>query len=131
MRMRGYRLSIRIYLPSGLRIGPGKISLLEAIETTGSISGAARLLKMSYKRAWDLLEELNRNFSAPVVATMQGGSHGGGAQLTQSGKQLVEHYRNLERDTYETGKSHLRAIEQMEAPAAREQALVETSKLEN
>lgn len=131
MKKLGYRLSIRIYLPSGLRIGPGKISLLEAIEATGSISGAARLLKMSYKRAWDLLEELNRNFSDPVVATMQGGSHGGGAQLTQSGKHLIEHYRNLERASYETGKPYLHAIKQMEAPAVREQALAETSKLEN
>lgn len=109
-RKRRYRLSIRIYLPSGLRIGPGKIALLEAVQESGSISGAARVLKMSYKRAWDLLEELNSNFAEPVIATMQGGSHGGGAELTRSGKLLVAHYRAFERHAYDTGRPHLNAV---------------------
>jgi len=55
----GHRLTIRIDLGSGVRVGPGKIALLEAIATAGSIAGAGRALRMSYKRAWELVEELN------------------------------------------------------------------------
>ncbi|MCQ9155004.1 winged helix-turn-helix domain-containing protein [Acidomonas methanolica] len=104
------RLSIRIYLPSGLRIGRGKIALLEAVADTGSISGAARKLAMSYKRAWDLLEEMNLSLKAPVITTAQGGSHGGGAVLTDLGHALITHYRAFERDAYMKGKSDLEAI---------------------
>jgi len=108
-----YRLSIRIYLPSGLRLGPGKIALLEAVEEAGSISGAARLIDMSYKRAWDLIEELNTSLKEPAIFTMQGGSHGGGSKLTRSGKLLVEYYRKFEQETYDSGKSSLRAISRL------------------
>lgn len=105
-----YRLSLRIYLPSGLRLGPGKIALLEAVEEAGSIAGAARLLDMSYKRAWDLIEDLNASLKEPAISTMQGGNHGGGSKLTQSGKLLVEHYRKFEQESYGAGRSSLRAI---------------------
>ncbi len=81
----------------------------------GAISTSARAAV--YKRAWDLLEELNSNFSEPVIATMQGGSHGGGTELTRCGKALVEHYRAFERDTYDMGKTHLQAIARMETNA--------------
>jgi molybdate transport system regulatory protein len=114
-RQPNYRLSIRIYLPSGLRIGRGKIALLEAIEETGSISGAARALNMSYKRAWDLLEELNSNFKERVIVTNAGGNHGGGAALSQSGRALIEHYRAFEEGAYAMGKAHLQVIARMEA----------------
>lgn len=114
-RKPNYRLSIRIYLSSGLRIGRGKIALLQAVEETGSISGAARMLNMSYKRAWDLLEELNSNFKERVIVTNTGGSHGGGAELSQCGRSLVKYYRTLEADAYAVGKAHLQAIARMEA----------------
>ena len=83
-------------MPKG-RIGPGKIALLEQIDLTGSISAAGRALGMSYRRAWLLVDELNRLFAAPVVTTQMGGSHGGGAALTTLGNEIVTRFRALER----------------------------------
>ena len=82
-----------------LAIGPGKIALLEAIATTGSITSAAKMLKMSYRRAWMLVDETNRCLLAPAVYTETGGKRGGGTQLTPVGVALVQRYRRLERRT--------------------------------
>src|SRR5262249_50642585 len=79
------RLSMRLDLTSGHRIGPGKIALLEAIRSTGSISAAARRLGMSYRRAWLLVEEINGALRKPAVASSTGGRQGGGAALTPMG----------------------------------------------
>jgi Bacterial regulatory helix-turn-helix protein, lysR family len=73
------RLSIRLDLTSGNRIGPGKIALLEAIQATGSISAAARRLGMSYRRAWLLVEQINDALQQPAVTAAIGGRQGGGA----------------------------------------------------
>ena len=70
------RLSIRVDLASGVRIGPGKIAVLEEIARSGSISAAGRALRMSYRRTWELVEDLNRGLGSPVVATAAGGSGG-------------------------------------------------------
>lgn len=94
----GDRVSIRIDLACGARIGPGKVALLEAIERTGSISAAGRALRMSYRRAWELVEDLNRHLGTPVVAAAAGGSGGGGARLTAAGTAIVAEYRALEAD---------------------------------
>jgi len=72
-------LSLRINLDPEGRIGPGKIALLEEISSSGSISAAARALDMSYKRAWDLVDDLNRLFGKPLVSARTGGKSGGGA----------------------------------------------------
>ncbi|EKM99952.1 MULTISPECIES: winged helix-turn-helix domain-containing protein [unclassified Acidocella] len=105
-----YRLSLRIYLPNGLRLGPGKIALLQAVAAQGSISAAARAQRISYKRAWDLLEEMNRLLEAPVIETMQGGKTGGGARLTATGIALLAHYQAV-LDAAETqGSAALKAI---------------------
>lgn len=88
-------LSLRIDLdpggPDG-RLGPGKIALMKAIADTGSISAAARRLGMSYRRAWLLIDALNRLFVSAVVETREGGSGGGGAALTPLGRTVVERY---------------------------------------
>jgi molybdate transport system regulatory protein len=89
------RLSLRLDLPGG-RIGPGKIALLEAIEREGSISAAGRALAMSYRRAWELVDTLNRLLGTPAVATSPGGVRGGGATLTEAGRRLVSDYRAIE-----------------------------------
>jgi molybdate transport system regulatory protein len=102
-------LSLRIDLPSG-RIGPGKIRLLEAIAREGSISAAGRALGMSYKRAWDLVDALNRQFGAPVVATSSGGPRGGGAMLTEAGRGLVADYRAIERAALRAAEPRLAAL---------------------
>jgi molybdate transport system regulatory protein len=112
----GHRLNIRIDLRSGARIGPGKVALLEAIEQSGSISGAGRLLKMSYKRAWDLTEELNRSFAEPLVATAAGGAKGGGTRLTDQGRALVDHYRAIEQAALDAATPRLRALGEMTPP---------------
>src|SRR5580704_13628138 len=91
-------LSIRVDLSPTSAIGPGKISLLEKIEETGSISAAGRAMNMSYRRAWLLLAELNQTFREPVATTALGGRSGGGAALTQFGKRLVRGYRQMETD---------------------------------
>ena len=79
------RIFLRIDLVPKGRIGPGKIALLEQIALAGSISAAGRALGMSYRRAWLLVDELNRLFGAPVVTTQLGGSHGGGSALSDQG----------------------------------------------
>lgn len=90
------RISLRLDLPSGGRVGPGKIALLEAIAETGSIAGAARALGMSYPRAWGLVEALDAALGEAVVLRAPGGQRGGGAALTEAGKALVRRYRRLE-----------------------------------
>ncbi|AWN34829.1 winged helix-turn-helix domain-containing protein [Methylobacterium radiodurans] len=91
------RLSIRIDLGPGHRVGPGKVRLLEAVAEHGSISAAGRALGMSYRRAWTLIEALNAGFGRPVVEAQAGGRAGGGARLSSFGAGLVADYRALER----------------------------------
>ena len=89
--------SIRLDFAGERRIGPGKIALLERIMETGSISAAGRRLKMSYRRAWLLVDAMNRMFAEPVVIAAMGGAHGGGAEVTDFGRRLVETYRTVEK----------------------------------
>jgi molybdate transport system regulatory protein len=105
-----HRLSIRVDLAGGGRIGPGKIALLEAIAANGSISGAGRALKMSYRRAWELVEDLNRGLGVAVVHTAAGGSGGGGARLTPAGARVVAEYRALEAATAAAAEPHLQKL---------------------
>src|SRR5205085_10060364 len=78
-------LSVRIEIDAGGRIGPGKIELLETIHRSGSISAAGRAMEMSYKRAWDLVDEINRICRQAAVERQTGGKNGGGAVLTPFG----------------------------------------------
>ena len=103
------QLSLRIDLPQG-RIGPGKIDLLEAIDREGSISSAGRALGMSYKRAWDLVDELNRQVGALVVEASRGGSRGGNASLTEAGHALVADYRAIENAATRAAEPRLAAL---------------------
>ncbi len=90
------RLTIRLDFDGGRRLGAGKVALLELIEATGSISAAGRAHKMSYRRAWLLVDELNKLFAEPVVAAHHGGTKGGGAALTDQGRRIVALYRDAE-----------------------------------
>jgi molybdate transport system regulatory protein len=103
-------LSVRIDLDPESRIGPGKIRLLESIDTCGSISAAGRALEMSYKRAWDLVDEVNRICGHAAVERQTGGKNGGGAILTPFGRSLVECYRMVERDATKAARKHLMAL---------------------
>lgn len=90
------RFRLRISRGDEIAIGPGKIALLEAIVETGSISSAARRLDMSYRRAWDLVDELNRSLREPAVETAVGGVRGGGTVVTESGRKVIDLYRRVE-----------------------------------
>jgi molybdate transport system regulatory protein len=87
---------LRIVLGPDVAIGPGKAAMLDEIRTTGSIAGAGRRMGMSYKRAWLLVESMNRCFKAPLVETKRGGSARGGAVLTETGEQVLSCYRRME-----------------------------------
>lgn len=89
-------IRLRIDLSPDSALGPGKIALLEHIEATGSLSQAARELGMSYRRAWLLLDDVNRMFTDPATTASVGGSGGGGAQLTDLGRAIVKVYREIE-----------------------------------
>jgi len=86
---------LRVMFGSEIAIGPGKAELLEAIAATGSISASAKQLGMSYRRAWLLVDTMNRCFREPVVASATGGSGGGGASVTPFGEQVLSRYRAM------------------------------------
>jgi molybdate transport system regulatory protein len=91
-------------------IGPGKAQLLELIERHGSISAAGRAMGMSYRRAWMIIDELNTVFIAPLVAKQTGGSGGGGAVLTELGREVVESYRRIEGEAARCTARQLRML---------------------
>ena len=103
-------LSVRIDLEPEGRIGPGKIRLLEKIETCGSISAAGRAMNMSYKRAWDLVDEINRICQRAAVERQTGGKNGGGAMLTPFGQSLVARYRKIERSAESAARKELQGL---------------------
>ena len=90
------KILVRLMHGSDIAIGPGKADLLEAIAATGSISAAGRRMGLSYRRAWLLVDTMNRSFAAPLVAAAKGGAHGGGAALTPEGAAVLAEYRAAE-----------------------------------
>jgi molybdate transport system regulatory protein len=94
-------------------IGPGKVRLLELIGETGSISAAGREMAMSYRRAWNLVHELNTMFEEPLVEARPGGSNGGGASLTVAGTDVIRRYRAIEASVTTSARTHLTALESM------------------
>lgn len=106
----GPQLSVRIDLDDRGRIGPGKIELLEQIRQHGSISAAGRAMDMSYKRAWDLVDEINRICGRAAVEPQAGGKNGGGAMLTTFGATLIARYRKIERDAARAVRKELTAL---------------------
>jgi molybdate transport system regulatory protein len=91
-------------------VGPGKISLLEAIRESGSLSQGARNVGMSYRRAWLLIESLRQSFRQPVTVASTGGRDGGGMQVTEFGAALIKNYRELERDFASLAEERLQPI---------------------
>lgn len=108
----GVSLGVRLRIDFGPRssIGPGKIALLERIDASGSLSQAARELGMSYRRAWLLLDDLNRALGEPVTTTSVGGSGGGGAHLTPFGRKLIAAYREVEHASYDAAAVRLAGL---------------------
>jgi molybdate transport system regulatory protein len=89
------KLKLQLYCGDEIAMGPGKAQLLEAIGEHGSISGAARALSMSYRRAWLLVDTMNRCFAEPLVDAHAGGGKAAGARLTAAGKAALAAYRRL------------------------------------
>jgi molybdate transport system regulatory protein len=103
-------IRIRIDFADNVHVGPGKVALLEAIKSTGSISDAARSLGMSYRRAWMLINSLKQGFSEAVTISAAGGAGGGGARVTSFGSSLIKQYRTLEREVGRLGAQRLTDI---------------------
>jgi molybdate transport system regulatory protein len=98
---------LRILKGDEIAVGPGKVDLLEAIEATGSITAAAKALGMSYRRAWLLVDTMNRCFGRPVVEAEAGGKRGGGARLTPLGADVTRRYRAAEVKAAKAGAADL------------------------
>jgi molybdate transport system regulatory protein len=105
------RVLLRLYLRDDRPLGPGKVQVLESIRDGGSISGAARDMKMSYRSAWLLVNSMNSQFQKPVVDTTLGGRGGGSAKLTTFGQEVIRRYRAMEIATHRAIAKDLAALE--------------------
>jgi molybdate transport system regulatory protein len=109
------RLSLRIDLSNGARLGPGKAQLLALIEEHGSIRAAGAAMGMSYRRAWLLADEINRMFKEPSIFTRHGGKSGGGAGLTPFGETLLGACRRMDAESREALQTDLAWLESVQA----------------
>lgn len=108
-----HSLQLRLLLDGVIALGPGKAALLRGIEESGSISAAARAMNMSYRRAWLLVEDVNRCFRLPLVETSTGGARGGGARLTENGRAVLARYTAMEaaaRDAVQADMAYLSSL---------------------
>ncbi len=103
----------RITCGKEVAFGPGKADLLELIGATGSIGQAASRMKMSYMRAWSLVQTMNRSFNQPLVRAAHGGSGGGGAALTETGRRVLELYRRMEKAALKSVQPDWRALQKL------------------
>jgi molybdate transport system regulatory protein len=101
---------LRILMGAAVALGPGKADLLDAVDQAGSISAAARAMGMSYRRAWILIEAVNRDFKEPLVETSAGGSGGGGARVTAAGHEALRRYRAMEDKATKAVKKEISAF---------------------
>lgn len=101
---------VRVTRGGDIAIGPGKMDVLAAIRDAGSISGAARGMGMSYRRAWLLVETMNSCFERPLVETATGGKSGGGARLTSEGERVLSRYTTMMVEVDAVAETHLRAL---------------------
>lgn len=106
------RPRLRVLLGESIAIGPGKAALLQAVARHGSISAAARANGMSYRRAWNLVDTMNQCFVAPLVVTSAGGRHGGGASLTDLGREVLTRYQAMEDKAARAVAREFKAFEQ-------------------
>lgn len=105
---------LRIHLGEAIALGPGKIELLQHVRQTGSIAEAARLMNMSYMRAWTLIRTMNRSFVEPLVATTRGGTRGGGgAELTTTGLEVMRIYELMSDDCVTAIQTRWRRLRQL------------------
>ena len=101
-------LTLRIGTQEGRFLGPGRVELLELIHETGSINKAAKEMKMSYKKAWEMIHEMNRQCKEPLVVSKSGGEDGGGTVVTKDGQKLICMYKEIANEIQELAKNKLR-----------------------
>ncbi len=104
------KAAIKVEFANDLKLGRGKVRLLELVGETGSISAAARKMNMSYRRAWLLMDELNHMFGRDVIEAVAGGSGGGGAHVTEFGMRVIDVFRELESEADTLVQSRIAAL---------------------
>lgn len=113
---RTLRFRARFLYGKAIAIGPGKADLLELIAATGSISAAARQMGMSYRRAWLLVDTMNQCFDSPLVETAAGGKGGGGARITDLGREVLARYQAILKKVAEEAADDFAFLESHLAP---------------
>ena len=101
------KITLRLLHNDEIAMGPGKAELLAAIQKTGSIAAAGKTMNMSYRRAWLLVDVMNRSFSGPLVHAAKGGRHGGGTTLTPLGLQVLDQYTKMATAVSHTAQAYL------------------------
>lgn len=110
-----YKIKSRVWIEhdNHVLLGEGRVHLLKAIETTGSLSKAAKSLNLSYKKAWNLIDSVNKSAKKPVTINSIGGKGGGGAELTEYGKSLINVFDEINKNCWEFLDAQLEKIEQL------------------
>ncbi|WP_229427826.1 winged helix-turn-helix domain-containing protein [Methylomonas albis] len=106
-RLPRLKLTVRLLHNDEIAMGPGKAELLAAIQSTGSIAAAGKSMNMSYRRAWLLVDVMNRSFAGPVVHAAKGGRHGGGTTLTPLGLHVLDQYLKMAEAVNHTAQAYL------------------------
>jgi molybdate transport system regulatory protein len=111
----GYRIKSRIWIESedNVLLGEGRVHLLKAIQETGSLSKAAKSLNISYKKAWQMLDSVNKSAKKPVTINSVGGKGGGGAELTEYGNSLITAFDEINKNCWEFLDKQLEKIERI------------------
>ncbi|MGB5419851.1 winged helix-turn-helix domain-containing protein [Algibacter sp.] len=111
----GYKIKSRIWIESenNVLLGEGRVRLLKAIQDTGSLSKAAKSLNISYKKAWQLLDSVNKSAKKPVTINSIGGKGGGGAELTEYGKSLIKAFDEINKNCWEFLDKQLEKFERI------------------
>ncbi len=98
-----YRIRGRIWIESNNEafLGSGRVELLEKVKEYGSISKAAKAMKMSYRQAWELIDSMNSKAKNPLVIKQSGGKNGGGASITEAGEEAISTFKNLREEMFQ------------------------------
>ncbi|MCF6307798.1 MAG: LysR family transcriptional regulator [Flavobacteriaceae bacterium] len=110
-----YKIKSRIWIEADNKvlIGEGRVRLLKAIEETGSLSKAARSIQISYKKAWTMLDAVNKSAKKPVTESSTGGKGGGGAVLTIYGKELIKAFEEINKNCWEYLDTQIEKINEL------------------
>ncbi|GAA0727819.1 winged helix-turn-helix domain-containing protein [Aquimarina litoralis] len=108
-----YQIKSRIWIEGkeGVFLGEGRIKILKAIASEGSVSKAAKSLGMSYKKAWNLVDSINKNASTPVIKTNTGGSGGGGTEITEYGLKMILAFENINKNCWDFLDEQLKSLQ--------------------